>query len=169
MSPTVLVLVLATALGGLGVVLNHAYARLALVELTLNEGLPPGLEQSASSAGRASGPANVDSGVHIFLSRSCHACQRLIEELAETTLVSDRPIHFRYLDRPRPIARSAADRSSATLVTSDVETARSLGADPLPYSVIVGDHGATSHGVTPTATQVIALARDAGVVIGMQS
>ena len=40
MSPAVLALVLVVAFLGMALVLNHARARLALVELALNEGLP---------------------------------------------------------------------------------------------------------------------------------
>ena len=47
MSVAVLALALVVAAILFAVVLNHAYARLALVELTLNEGLPPGYEPAS--------------------------------------------------------------------------------------------------------------------------
>ena len=100
MNPAMLALVLAGALAGLAIVLNHCHARLALVELTLNEGLPPGHQNTptellASSFGQSQSreiTTLLGSGVHIFLSRNCHACQRLIDEFDETTVTDS---HFR--------------------------------------------------------------------------
>jgi len=166
----VLVLVLAAALAGVGFALNHVYARVALVELALNEGLPPGHAPVAQAQSPTIDAAQLlPAGVHIFLSRSCHACQRLIDELDQTRLDSAASLHFRYLDRPRPIASSAADRNQATLVTNDVSVAQSVGADPLPYTVAVGDLGLTAGAVTPTVAQIIQAARDAGIKIGVSS
>ena len=50
MSPAVLALVLVVAFLGMALVLNHARARLALVELALNEGLPPDHQVSTHAA-----------------------------------------------------------------------------------------------------------------------
>jgi hypothetical protein len=175
MNPATLALVLAGALAGLAVVLNHCYARLALVELTLNEGLPPGhqnapVEQLATSLGRSqSNEATtlLGSGVHIFLSRNCHACQRLIDEFDETPISVNSDLHLHYVDRPRPIAASAAANAGAELHEQHNELAIRVGADPLPYTVAVGLHGLLAQAVTPTIGQVVVTARDAGITMDM--
>jgi hypothetical protein len=167
MSLAGLAIVLAAALVLLGIVLNHVYARVALVEIALNEGLPPGHQRvTASSLTVAVAPTTVAArlgrGVHIFLSRSCHACQRLIEELEGANLSVGLPIAFHYVDRPRPIARSVATTLGASLSVDEAELATEMLADPLPYTIGIGDHGLVTRGVTPTLRQVLDVARDAG-------
>jgi hypothetical protein len=172
MSPAALAIVLAVAFGGLAVVLNHCYARLAFVELALNEGLPPG-HQPADSLMRndtstASEPRSaLPDGIHVFLSRNCHACQRLIDELDQCDLTLDATLYLRYIDRPRPIASSAADRHGASLHHHEAEVAARLGADPLPYTIVIGAHDLVSQAVTPTVPQVLTAARDAGFFVEM--
>ena len=175
MNPAMLALVLAGALAGLAIVLNHCHARLALVELTLNEGLPPGhqntpTEQLAPSFGQSQSRETttlLGSGVHIFLSRNCHACQRLIDEFDETTVSVNSALHLHFVDRPRPIATSAAANASAVLHEHQSELANLVGADPLPYTVAVGSHGLVAQAVTPTIGQVVIAARDAGITMDM--
>ena len=78
MNPAALAVLLAAALVVLAVVLSQIQARLALLEVTLNEGLPPG--HSAPGARPAAGSTDavdletaLGAGTHVFLSRTCHA------------------------------------------------------------------------------------------------
>lgn len=169
MSAAALSLVLAVAFALLALVLNHVYARLAIVELTLNEGLPPGYESNAEPV---SGGATVASGlvaellgpgVHLFASRSCHACQRLLDELdaIELDLVADLVVH--YIDRPRPLAKAVAERHGAVLHADQEELALRSGADPLPYTITVGPESLVSRSVSPTVAIMVETARNAGV------
>lgn len=175
MTVAALSLVLLAALVLLAVVLNHSQARLALVELTLNEGLPPGHGQRVPpdvvrrqpQVGEPGESAEaLETGVHIFLSRNCHACQRLIEELRHADVDLDAPLNLRYVDRPRPIASAAADHLGATLHDHQNELASGVGADPLPFTIAVGPHRLASRAVTPTVGQVLHAARDAGIRAG---
>ena len=176
MNTLTLALALCVALGGLAVALNHCYARLALVELTLNEGLPPGHQPSVPgdrAAADAIGSQDVagllDAGIHVFLSRNCHACQRLVEELGHVELQHDTALHLRYIDRPRPVASEVASRQDAGLHVEQAEVAAIVGADPLPFTVAVGDHALVSRSVTPTVVQLVATARDGGIAIDVQT
>ena len=168
MSSEFLVLVVVASLALLGVVLNQVQARLALLEVALNEGLPPGHRVSAPTpSGRSLGasPDDVASvlglGVHVFLSRSCHACQRLVAELDERPFDLD-GLQFRFVDRPRPVVTEIAAANGAALALHQDELARSVDADPLPYTIAVGDHRLVARGVTPTRADVLALCRQAG-------
>lgn len=170
MSVAALALALGVALAGIAMVLNHVYARIAVVELTLNEGLPPGFSPSlvAERPGRPQiSPAHISdrlgSGVHIFLSRGCLACQRLIDELDQFTIATEASIHLHYVDRPRPVAQSAAQRQNAELSADQADLAKAVGADPLPYTVSVGEHGLLAQSVSPTLALVVSAARDAGI------
>jgi len=167
MSAATLALGLAVAFGLIAVTLNHCYARLAIIELTFNEGLPPGYERNQTSRGSAVPSQQVSEhlgeGLHVFLSRSCHACQRLIQELDQSTLEVAAPLHLRYVDRPRPIASSAAMRNGAELHTHDVARSQAVDADPLPYAIAVGDHDLLSRGVVPSLADLLTIARDAGI------
>lgn len=170
MSVAALCIVLAGVSGLLALVLNHVYARLALIELTLNEGLPPGYEISAvSHAERATGASSAETtallrpGIHIFASRNCHACQRLLDELDAVALTLGDELHLHYIDRPRPLATSVADRHGATLHTNHEDVAARVRADPLPYTIAIGPEALVSRSVTPTIAQVLETARNAGV------
>ena len=176
MTTLTLALALCTAIGGLAVALNHCYARLALVELALNEGLPPG-HQPAVLGDRAAVEASsseavaelLDAGIHVFLSRNCHACQRLVEELGDVQLQHGAALHLRYIDRPRPVAAEVATLHDAELHGGQAEVAATVGADPLPFTVAVGDHALVSRSVTPTVTQLVATARDGGITIAAKA
>jgi len=167
MNPAVLAIVLAVALMGVAIALNHAQARLALVELTLNEGLPPGHQIQPATTSEVSGDvgALLGEGVHVFLSRNCHACQRLIDELQQATLTVGSDFHLRYVDRPRPIANEAAERVGALLHSHQAELAVQAGADPLPFTVAVGSHGLVASSVSPTMKQLVTTGRDAGITL----
>jgi len=166
MSVTLLCLTLAVGFALFAVVLNHAYARIALVELTLNEGLPPGHQiaepgdalASAETVASLLGP-----GVHIFASRNCHACQRLLEELQTTPIRFDGTLHLHYIDRPRPVAREVAAVLGASLNEQQSELSLQVGADPLPYTIVSGEQGLLSRSVSPTVADIARTARDAGV------
>jgi len=161
-TPLLLALALVVGLGLLAISLNHVYARLALVELALNEGLPPGHQQEAYEAVPPDTAALVD-GVHVFLSRGCHACQRLIKELASTKLLLGAQLHLHYIDRARPVAHEAATALRATIDEHQAELTKSVGADPLPYTIAVGEHRLVSRAVTPTIDVLLAATRDAGI------
>lgn len=170
MSVAALCLVLAAACALLALVLNHIYARLALVELTLNEGLPPGYEATTHELGAGAREVShteiaalLAPGVHIFASRNCHACQRLLDELDQVVLTIGSDFHLHYVDRPRPIAQAVADRHGATLHPNQAEVAQRAGADPLPYTIVVGPESLVSRSVSPTVAQVLETARNAGV------
>jgi len=166
MSIVALTVVLAAAMAGVAVVLNHCYARVALVELALNEGLPPGHRATTVTTSAAIDPAEVlAAGVHVFLSRNCHACQRLIDELSLQDLVIDASIHLHYVDRPRPIASTTAETLGASLYVHQSELAGQVGADPLPYTIAIGDHDLVGRSVTPTVAQIAVTARDAGISV----
>lgn len=172
----VLALALLAAVILLGAAVNHMVARLGLIEVTLNEGLPPGHEERPGAGVVAVDQATIAGllgpGVHVFLSRSCHACMRLIDELASSPLdLADdaRPVHLRYIDKPRPIAVEAAQVGGAELHANQGELTVRLGADPLPYTFVVGEHGSNAQGVTPTAKHVATLANDAGLPAAVRS
>lgn len=176
MSPAVFAVALAVALAGFAIVLNHCHARLALVELALNEGLPPGYQitpPEAPASGAAPAAARITQllgpGVHVFLSRNCHACQRLLEEIDQTPVHVESELHLHYVDRPRPLASSAAAKTGATLHEQHAELASHVGADPLPFTVAVGTHGLLAQAVTPTVGQVSVAARDAGIAMDIVS
>lgn len=160
----------------LGVVLNHVYARLALVELTLNEGLPPGYEgisgepgaDAASSITRPALAALLAPGVHIFASRNCHACQRLLDELDAVELQLPAELHLRYVDRPRPLATSVAQAQGATLHADQQELATRVAADPLPYTIVIGEQSLVGRSVTPTVALVLETARNAGIHVSVR-
>lgn len=162
-----LTLVVAAGLGLLSIALNHCYARLALVELALNEGLPPGFQPSEGAGPVSPGPASLHDvmapGVHVFLSRNCHACQRLVEELASTKLAVDGDVFLQYVDRPRPIATAAATHQGAELQVDQGDLSVLAGADPLPFTVAIGPHGLISRSVSPAMSQILQAARDAGM------
>lgn len=173
----VLALALLVGLGLLGVALNHIAARISLVEVIFNEGLPPGHEVVGRSAvaGRVAEPSEIEAllgpGVHVFLSRSCHACMRLIDELNTAPLpagTAETALHLRYIDRPRPIAQSAAEQSGASLHAHQGDLSAQVGADPLPYAIVVGSSQSQARGVSPSRKQVVALARDAGLQFDTQ-
>ena len=171
MTPVVLAVALTVALSGVAIALNHVHARLALVELALNEGLPPGHQQlpttnrvTAHDVG-----ALLGGGVHVFVSRNCHACQRLIDELHQTPLAVAGEVHLRYVDRPRPIAKDAADQLGASLHSHQGELASQAGADPLPFTVAVGSHGLVAGSVSPTVDALVTAARDAGITISVHA
>lgn len=166
MNTIALTLVLAAGLAGLAVVLNHAYARLALVELTLNEGLPPGHLTPLASASTSNSVDPTDAltpGVHVFLSRNCFACQRLIDELDQSSMDMAADLYLHYIDRPRPIASAVADRHGATLTEHESELSSRVGADPLPYTIAIGEHALVGRAVSPSLPQVLETARDAGI------
>ncbi len=166
MSTAVLVIVLAVALGGLALVFNHVTARLGLVELALNEGLPPRVAPAdVSSQTEGDLPTVLEPGLHIFVSRGCYACQSLIGELGTISLTSDYPVHMRYVDRPRPEARVVADRLGAQLVEDQAAVAALACADPLPYTVALGKHGLVEGRVTPTANTIAATGRSVGITV----
>jgi hypothetical protein len=169
-STAALCLILAGASALIALVLNHIYARLALVELTLNEGLPPGYEivgHDAALQAVAISSADVasllTSGVHVFASRNCHACQRLLDELDVVDLDVDGELHLHYVDRPRPLAKTVVEHQGATLHSHHDEIAQRTGADPLPYTIAVGPESLVSRAVSPTVAAVVETARNAGV------
>ena len=168
MSTGALTIVLAVGLSGLALVINHLQARLALVEVTLNEGLPPGHEVSSTEPPMAFDPdgarALLGRGVHIFLSRGCHACQRLLDELDDRGLDLGGPVHLRYVDRPRPLAETVARHVGAELHARQPDIVRRLGIDPLPHTVVVGADGLLTHATTPNVPAVVEAARGAGIV-----
>ena len=169
MNATAGVLVIAAALAVLAIVVNQLQARIGLLEVTLTEGLPPGHQPVAGSVELSPtqlAPEDVLSpGVHIFVSRSCHACQRLVEEMEHAWKPIAAPTSLRYVDRPRPFARTLADGLGLASIEHDSELASGVGADPLPYTIVVGDHGLVARSVTPTVQLVRATARDAGLLV----
>lgn len=168
MSTTMGVLTIAAALAVLAVVVNQLQARIGLLEVTLTEGLPPGHSPNERTQGDpdaiALAPVDVLSpGVHVFVSRSCHACQRLVDEMEHAWTALGAPISLRYVDRPRPAARELAARLGFTSVEYDADLASGVGADPLPYTIAIGDHGLVARSVTPTIQLIHETARDAGL------
>lgn len=168
MSPALLACLLAAAVGALAVVINQVQARLGLIEVTLNEGLPPGHERTdlAASTTPTLDPAQaLGPGVHVFLSRSCHACQRLVDELRASPRIGQADLVLRFVDRPRPIAREFAASHGAALHEQQIELAAGVGADPLPFTVAVGPHDLVSRAVTPTRRSILDTARNAGMAL----
>lgn len=151
--------------GVLAIVLNQIHARLALIEITLNEGLAPGHQrsQSASSDVRADPRELLSPGVHIFLSRNCLACQRLLDELESRPPGLSADVALHYVDRPRPIARKVAASLGAELDEQRSELAQACGADPLPYTIAIGAEALLAQSVTPSVAEVAATARHGGI------
>jgi hypothetical protein len=168
MTPSTLAVALFVSLGAIALIFNHLQARLGLLEVVLNEGLPPGHRGSvtATSSARFESARAVQAlgpGLHIFVSRGCHACQRLLEELDDRGLSSDADLHLRYVDRPRPAAETLATALPAHLHRDQLELAEGLGVDPLPHTVAVGSAGLVAHNATPTTALIAQTARDAGI------
>lgn len=171
MSGAALSVALAAGIGGLAVALNHLQARIGLIELALNDGLPPGYERSLRTPATASFSAEraqrvLDDGVHVFLSRTCVACQRLLDEIDRRgfELQPRVAIELHYVDRPRPRAREVAARLGAELHEREHDAVKEIGIDPLPHTVAIGAHGLVAHGVSPTIDDARAVARNAGIV-----
>lgn len=163
-----LVALVAAALGIVALVLNQVQARLGLVELTLNDGWPPGhapTNEAHATAPSVDPHAALEPGLHVFLSRGCHACQRLVDELAERRIPATVP-NFHYVDRARASTRALATAWNAELVEGERELAAALGADPLPYAIGVGPHGLVARSVVPTSSSLIGVARSAGLDTG---
>lgn len=166
MSTAWLFVVLFGACAVIAVVLNQIQARLALLEVTLNEGLPPGhadMTSGPSPAPLADADEVLGPGVHLFLSRTCHACQRLVDALAQANATDVVPLAIHAVDRPRPATRNAAQHLGAQLVEEQLDAASSLGADPLPHAIAVGDHGLVAQGAAPTIERIRSIAHDAGI------
>jgi hypothetical protein len=164
-APSLLVVVVACALAIVALVFNQVQARLGLVELTLNDGWPPGhapTDTSRVDVATIDPQQALAPGLHLFLSRGCHACQRLIDELADGHPPAH-PTTFHYVDRPRPTSRALADAWAAQLLESERELAQSLGADPLPYAIAVGPHGLVARSVAPTRSTLVEVAGNAGL------
>lgn len=155
----------ALALLCLGVGLNHVQARLGLLETMLNEGLPPGhgVASTTNDANPAMRTELLSTGVHLFASRRCHACRRLMQNLGNDTLRVDAQLHIHYIDVPQSSAVDLASSLGAQLHTNAQELAAQVGADPLPYTIAVGAHDLVAGAVTPTVAQVARTARDGGI------
>lgn len=166
MSPALLACALAVGVALIAVVINQAQARLGLIEVTLNEGLPPGHERpdlSPTAVALVEPAAALGPGAHVFLSRSCHACQRLVDELSSSPRLEDLDLVLHFVDRPRPIARQVAADQEAIIHEHQSELAAAVGADPLPFTVAVGPHELVSRAVTPTRRSILETARNAGL------
>lgn len=169
MNTTSGVLVVAGALAVLAIVVNQLQARIGLVEVTLTEGLPPGYDPIqapvAPTTTRLTPQDVLSPGIHVFVSRGCHACQRLVEEMEHAWRPLAVATSLRYVDRPRPFARALADQLDIQSIEHDAELAAGVGADPLPYTIVVGDHGLVARSVTPTVKLIHATARNAGLQV----
>lgn len=168
MSVAALTFPLAGALAVLAIVLNHLQARLGLIEVALNDGLPPGHQRERSVAASttfdsASARQTLGPGLHVFLSRTCLACQRLLDELDRRGLDHAGEIHVRFVDRPRPAAYEVATRIGATVHEHQAAATTALGVDPLPHTVAIGAADLVAHDVTPSIAAMIAVARNAGI------
>ena len=149
----------------LAVVMNQIHARLALIEITLNEGLAPGHQRpsSTSTAQVLVDPRDLEPGVHVFLSRNCLACQRLLDDLESRPPQLNADVSLHYVDRPRPNARHVATALGAALDEQRQELAQACGADPLPYTIAIGTEALLARSVTPAVSEVVATARHAGI------
>ncbi len=146
--------------------LNHMLARVALVEVALNEGLPPGFETAPSSLAFdfQAAAATLAGGLHLFLSRSCHACQSLVDELgADHTAVGDLPVVVHHIGVPRDGTIKLVDLLGAGLELDQLATASRLGIDPLPHAIAIGPKGLIAHGAVPTTADLDRVARDGGL------
>ena len=164
-NPAILIVLVAGALAIAALVLNQVQARIGLVELTLNDGWPPGHAPSDLNGQRAptiDARQALQPGLHLFLSRSCHACQRLVDDLAAGSPPAATPT-FHYVDRARPTSRLLAQAWNVALVEGERELAQTVGADPLPYAIAIGNHGLIARSVAPTPAALNAVARNAGL------
>lgn len=165
MSPELAVLAIGAGLGGLAVVVNHMIARLGLIEVVLNEGLPPGYEANAPNAGPdpITSRRSLDQGIHVFLSQRCHGCRRLVTELAERQISGATPISFYLVDHARRWDPADTLARLGSVAIDQKELADRVGADPLPYAVAIGPDGLVAGGVLPAADKVGELARHCGL------
>lgn len=173
MNPTTFAALLVGAAGLFLVAFNHLTARLSLVEVMMNEGLPPGhatADRNASDVATTgsfeSGRARemLPTGVHLFLSRSCFACQRLAEELDGYTLAQPpTPVSVHYIDRPFPASRSTFEDLGLSISTERLDLIEALRIDPLPHTVAIGPHDLVVADVTPTVRSIRDVAEQAAL------
>lgn len=169
MEPLGLTFALIVTLAIVTTIFNYLSARVGVVETTLNEGLPPGhgptdavVAPRSTAFDQQRAVQLLDVGLHLFLSRGCYACMRLLGEL-ERTHLGVVEFTMRYVDRPRPIAHEVARFQQAELLANQHDLIETLGIDPLPHVIAIGPHGLVAHAATPTIHAVSEVARNAGL------
>lgn len=161
---------LLTTLVGLGCIgwgLNNLFARVALVEVMLNEGLPPGLGiRTGITSAAAFDPveaADLGEGIHIFVSRSCSGCKRLLADLARSRAeFGDHDVFVHYLGRAGHADKQAAYSFATQVEENTASLAASIGATPVPHTLVVADSKLLARSVTSSAAAVRSLALQAG-------
>lgn len=161
----VLVLLGVTAL--LAWLLSHAVARVAIVEITLSEGLATQRTQShgdvhvaaplrgfdTAAAGRV---LEADS-VNIFASSSCTTCVRLVDELGADDIALTLPLHLWFSSDAPHVAKSG------TIHTDRQDLVDELHITATPYAVVVKDGVVASHGAVPRPRRLQSLLAMAGL------
>lgn len=160
--------------------LNNIWTRIALVEVILNEGLPPGLSPRHNRAIRAQKAHELlGAGVHIFLSKHCRGCRRFLTQL-ENALAQTEPdgttdtgigvdtlnMKFYFLDQPNSEALKFADYPNISFcgdVETNLELSEMLAATPLPYAFAIGAHSLGDHGPIPDLEMFQEIVNNAGI------
>lgn len=166
----------------LAVVINNIWARLSLIEVYFNEGLPPGLRPTTATSTQIppqnSAHTGADStarteahtfdiretlgqGLSIFVSRSCPGCQRLLDELATLDKLDNTTLY--YIDEPNKGNLELLDKLGVEIETGQSELAELVGAKPLPYAFTFGPYSLADSAVVVHLDALRELCANAGL------
>lgn len=163
MSPLVLLVFLAVALGTVGYMFNHALARLAFVELILTNGLPPAeavdgapgdrpqltvfQEEAAAElldpVDRRLTDEPSPGTIAVFASPSCLTCTMLVDELAAPDVDIALPIVVYYSGEKGPV------EAPGLVLEQQQDLFDRLGVVVTPYVVVVRNGEVAAHGAVP--------------------
>jgi len=145
-SATVLAALLLVPLGLLALGLNHLLARVGLVEFALSQGRPQRPSPLATTepirdfdTQRAAALLPPDS-VSVFVSATCVACARLIDDLAAPDLTLPFDLDLFFADRRSPLARRGQ------LHEDQADLFGELAVPVTPYAVLTRAGTVAAHG-----------------------
>lgn len=158
-------LVLFAAIVGVGLILNHAIARVAFVEVALTNGLAPNPSAGTTVAVQPLRPFDpieaatelpTDS-ISLFVSSTCTTCVRLVDDLADPAVALDSELNL-YFEQDVPIVarRGTTHERMRPLIER-------LRVPAMPYVVITVDGEARAHGSVPSANRLDSLMTIAGL------
>lgn len=158
-------LLLAVAIAGIGIVLNHAIARMAFVEVALTNGLAPGAEPGVGvvmspnrpfDAAEAARELPTDA-ITVFASSTCVSCVRLVDDLSDPSIEFGTELHFFFeSDVPMVARRGEIHERQRDLIDE-------LRVPALPYVVITVDGEAAAHGSVADTSRLESLMMLAGL------
>lgn len=124
----------------IAVVLNNIWARLALVEVVYNEGLPPGFA-TTDKLSQSRLREIIGGGLSIFLSRHCQGCRRLLDELDNLSageVLDD--VTFYFVDEPDAHLLARITKFGSKVEIDQEDLSQRIGVGPLPYALALGPY-----------------------------